>query len=389
MSAARDDRGAEGAPAAKALRTSLTTVVRDALNLQPLFVTFFAIVLAVLLGGVLVAATGSNPFTAYWALLRGMFGTWDRVAASVSRSTPFIGAALAVAFAFKAGLFNIGVEGQLLVGGVAAAWAATWAWVSDAPGVVAIPVVLLAGAVGGGIWGGIPGVLRVRTGAHEVISTIMLNNIAFLFVTWMVNSRDPQILVDPQSSAPRTRPVAGTARLTELVGSTPRLHLGTLLLIALCVGVAFLLRRTVFGFEVRTVGSNPDAAHYAGTSVSKVVVLVMVISSALAGVTAASEVSGTYHYLAPGSLRSIGFDGIAIALLARANPYAIVPAAFLWGSLLSGAGLMQQEAGVSIDVVRVVLSLVLLFVAADAIVRYLFRIRHEPQRRDAARGAGT
>jgi simple sugar transport system permease protein len=304
-----------------------------------------------------------------------MVGSWENVAASISRSTPYVGSALAMAFAFKAGLFNIGVEGQLITGGVAAGWAATWAFTGHLPGILAIPLVLLVGVVAGGLWAGVPGVLRARTGAHEVISAIMMNNIAILLFTWVVNSRDPVILADPASTSPRTRPVAAAARLPELFDSSPRLHVGTLVMIALCVFVSFLLLRTVYGFEVRTMGSNPSAAHYAGISVNRIIVTVMVLSGAMAGLAAAGEVSGTYHFFTPGALRSIGFDGIAIALLARANPYAILPAALLWGSMLSGSGLMQQEAGVSIDVVRIVLSLVLLFVAADAIVRYIFRIK--------------
>lgn len=354
---------------------SLHEKIRETFSIQPVLVPFLAIVLAVIVGGILMWITGSNPFDAYWALLRGMVGSWKNLAASISRSTPYVGSALAMAFAFKAGLFNIGVEGQLIAGGVAAGWAATWAFTADLPGILAIPLVLLVGVVAGGLWAGVPGVLRSRTGAHEVISAIMMNNIAILLFTWIVNSRDPVILADPNSTSPRTRPVAAVARLPELVASTPRLHLGTFVMIALCVLFSFLLMRTVYGFEVRTTGANPGAAHYAGISVNRIIVTVMLISGAMAGLAAAGEVSGTYHFFTPGALRSIGFDGIAIALLARANPYAILPAALLWGSMLSGAGLMQQEAGVSIDVVRIVLSLVLLFVAADAIVRYVFRIR--------------
>jgi len=349
--------------------------IRQSWNIQPVLVPLLAIVLAVLVGGVLILITGGNPVEAYWSLLRGMFGSPDRIASSISRSTPYVGSALAVAFAFKAGLFNIGVEGQLLVGGTVAAWAATWHFVGASPGIIAIPFVLFAGLVGGMLYGGFPGWLRARTGAHEVISTIMLNNIAILFVRWLVNSQDPVVLRDPDSSVPRTRPVAASARLTELWDSTPRLHVGTVIMILLCFLVSFLLLRTAFGFEVRTVGANPFAAKYAGMSVNRIIVLVMALSGAIAGFTAAIEVSGTYHFFQPGILAGIGFDGIAIALLARANPFAIIPAAFLWGSMLSGAGLMQQEAGVSIDVVRIVLSLVLLFVAADAIVRYVFRLK--------------
>lgn len=349
--------------------------IRRTFDLQPVVIPLLGFLLAVLVGAVLIWMTGGNPFEAYVALLEGMFGTWDRIAASISRTTPYIGSALAVAFAFKAGLFNIGVEGQLLVGGAVAAWFATASFLGDTPGIIAIPLVLVAGTLGGMVYGGIPGLLRAKTGAHEVISTIMLNNIGRIFIIWLVTSRDPFVLRDPNASVPRTRMVVSTGRLPELVDSVPRLHLGTVVMIGLCFVMWFVLQRTTYGFSVRTVGTNPHAAHYAGISVNRIIVTVMAFSGALAGLTAAMEVSGTYHFFQPGLFAGIGFDGIAIALLARANPFAIIPAAFLWGAMLSGAGYMQQEAGVSIDVVRIVLALTLLFVAADGIVRWLFRIK--------------
>jgi simple sugar transport system permease protein len=351
----------------------------QALELQPVLVPLYALVIAVVIGGVLIAIIGKNPFDAYWALLRGMAGSGTRLAASLSRSTPYIGSALALAFAFRAGLFNIGVEGQLLMGGVVAAWVAAMSWVADVPAPIAIPIVLIAGILGGAGWAGIPGVLKVKTGAHEVITTIMLNSIAALFVSWVVNSQDPIVLRDPASSVPRTEAVAPSARLPELVHSEPRLHIGVFIAVAMCFGMWFVLRSTVFGFEVRTVGANPHAARYAGVSVGRVIVLTMAISGGIAGLVAAGEVAGTTYFYQPGFFTNIGFDGIAIALLARTNPFAIIPAALLWGGMLSGAGLMQQEAGVSIDVVRIVQALVLLLVAADAIVRYVFHIRrHAP-----------
>jgi simple sugar transport system permease protein len=354
---------------------SFAKKVAEAIDLQPVLVVFYALVLAVLVGGVLILLTGGNPVEAYVALLEGIFGSWDRFAGAIARSTPYVGTALAVAFAFKAGLFNIGVEGQLLFGGMVAAWVGTWAWLADLPGILAIPIVLGAGFLGGVVWGGIPGVLRARTGAHEVITTIMLNNIALFLVRWLVNSQDPIYLRDPDSSVPRTKPIADSARLPELVDSVPRLSLATVLMVLLCIGIWFLLQRTTIGFEVRTVGANPSAAHYAGISVGVIVVFVMALSGGIAGFTAATEVSGTHYFYQPGQYAAVGFDGIAIALLARANPFAIIPAAFLWGSMLYGAGYMQLQADVSIDVVRIVLSLVLLFVAADAIVRYVFRLK--------------
>jgi general nucleoside transport system permease protein len=365
---------------------TLRARMAQAFELQPLLVPFYAIVLAVVAGGVLMAVTGANPFVAYWALARGMFGSPDRIAGSVARSVPFVGSALALAFAFRAGLFNIGAEGQLLVGGITAAWVGTWGFLDSTPGIVAVPVVLLAGMVGGAVWAGIPGVLRAKTGAHEVISTIMLNSIALFLVRWMVNSQKPQVLRDPAASVPRTRTIAGSARLPQLWGGQPPLHVGLFVLLAAAVLIWFILARTTFGFAVKTTGTNPDAAHYAGISVGGVIIASMVVSGSMAGLAAASEVSGTSQFYQPGTFASMGFDGIAIALLARANPLAIIPAAFLWGSMLSGAGLMQQEASVSIDVVRVVQSMVLLFVAADAIVRFIFHLRRSSDAGTVATG---
>ncbi len=344
-------------------------------NLQPVLIPLYAILLSFIVGGVLIAAIGVNPFEAYWALLRGAFGSPKRIAGSTARSVPFVGSALALAFAFRAGLFNIGAEGQLLVGGVTAAWVGTWAFMFDLPGILAVPIIIAAGFLGGAVWGGIPGVLRARTGAHEVITTIMLNSIALFMTRWLINSTDPLILRDTAASVPRTKTISDTARLPGLIDSEPDLHTGLFLLVALCLLVAFVLRRTTFGFETITVGTNPHAALYAGMSVNRIIILAMVLSGGFAGIAAASEVAGTNSFFQPGTFAFIGFDGIAIALLARANPIAILPAAFLWGSLLKGAPLMQQEADVSIDVVRIIQAMVLLFVAADAIVRYIFRVR--------------
>ena len=358
--------------------------IRSWWDVQPVLVPVFALLLSFVVGGVLIALIGVNPFEAYWALLRGAFGTPQRLAGSVARSVPYVGSALALAFAFRAGLFNIGAEGQLLVGGVTAAWVGTWAFMFDIPAVLAVPIIILAGFLGGAVWGGVPGVLRAKTGAHEVISTIMLNNIAIFMTRFLVNSSDPQVLRDPAASVPRTKPISDRAVLPELVDSNPPLHLGVFVMVALCIVVWFVLKRTNFGFETITVGTNPHAAHYAGISVNRIIILAMLLSGGFAGIAAAGEVAGTSGFFQPGTFAFVGFDGIAIALLARANPIAILPAAFLWGSLLKGAPLMQQEADVSIDVVRIIQAMVLLFVAADAIVRFIFRLRDTGDRHIAA-----
>ena len=355
----------------------LWTALSEGFKLQPVLVPLYAILLSFIVGGIMIALVGANPFKAYYWLVQGMVGGWDRIAASIARSVPFIGSALALAFAFRAGLFNIGAEGQLYVGGLVAAWAGTWSWMLGVPGIFAIPVILTAGALGGALWGFIPGVLRATTGAHEVISTIMLNSIGLFMVRWMVNSRDPVILRDLAASVPRTEGITETGILPQIYDSQPTLHVGVFVMILVCFGVAYLLKRTNFGFETITVGVNPHAAHYAGMSVKKILILSMTLSGAFAGLAAAGEVSGTNQYYQPGHFAFMGFDGIAIALLARGNPIGIIPASLLWGSLLIGGPLMQQQAGVSIDIVKIIQSMVLLFVAADAIVRYIFRVKDD------------
>ncbi|MET1003773.1 MAG: ABC transporter permease [Acidimicrobiia bacterium] len=366
----------------RAPRRGMHHMVQRYFDLQPILVPIAAIFLALAVGAVVILLVGENPLTAYWALLRGMFAP-DRIGATLGRSTPFIGAALGVAFAFRAGLFNIGVEGQLLIGATAAAWVGTWAWVADLPAVAAVVIALVAAVIAGGLYGAIPGALKARTGAHEVIVTIMLNNIAILYVRWMVGSQDPVILRDMSASVPRTATLPRNARLPELVGSEPRVHVGFLIMLGLCFFVWFILQRTTTGFEVRTVGANASAARYAGIGVGRVIILVMALSGSFAGLAGGGEVAGQSYFLSPGVFVAVGFDSIAIALLARANPFAIVPAAILWGGMLAGAPLMQQETGLSIDVVRIIQALVLLFVAADVIVRTIFRIRHTGESKGA------
>ncbi|WP_448613827.1 ABC transporter permease [Modestobacter sp. URMC 112] len=344
-------------------------------RLAPVTVPLYAVLVASLVGTLFILGAGADPLTAYGALLEGAVGSPDRIAATIGRATPFMIGALAVALGFKAGLFNIGAEGQLLLGALTAAWVGTWSWLAGLPGVLAVPFVLLAGLLGGLVWGAIPGVLKAKTGAHEVITTIMLNSIAAALAQYLITSREPVLLIDEAASTPHTRQIADSARLPALVEGTG-LHLGILLALALCVATYLVLQRTTPGFEIRTVGASKEAALYAGMPVQRTIIVVMAASGALAGIAGAAEVSGgSSGYLTPGAFTNIGFDSIAIALLARGNPLAVVPAALLWGALLSGAPLMQVEADLSVNLVRIVQALIILFVAADAIVRSLFRIR--------------
>ncbi len=350
-------------------------------RLAPVTVPLYALLLALLVGAVVMLAAGANPFEAYGALFAGAFGNPERIVRTLVRSTPYVVAGIAVALAYRAGLFNIGVEGQLLIGGLTGVWVGTMGALAGLPAILFVPLVLLAGAVGGALWAGIPGVLKARTGAHEVIVTIMLNAIALRLVDWLVTSRDPMLMLDPDASTPRTLDILPAGQLPDLVPGTA-VPVGLLLAVAIAAGAWYLVSRSTLGFQIRTVGTNPSAARYAGMSVPRIIVVSMLISGAVAGIGGIIAVNaGDSAHLTPGLLRNVGFDGIAIALIARGNPLAVIPAALLWGSLLSGAPLMQVQADLSIDLVRVVQASVILFVAGDMIVRTLFRIRPE-------RGAG-
>lgn len=343
-------------------------------------VPLLAIVTALIVGGVIMALTTrdlSIPFKAYRGLLAGMLGSPEAVARSLVSATPYIFTGLAVALAFKCGLFNIGAEGQLALGGLVTAFVG---YRFGLPGLIHLPLALLAGIAAGFLWGAIPGVLKARTGAHEVITTIMLNYLAIQFVQYMLSGP----MKAPRTVVPKTPPLQRSAWLPMLIPSL-QLHSGVLLAVLASALIAWFLGRTVWGFALRTVGTNAAAARYAGMSVAWNVVLAMALSGALAGLAGAVQVTGVAldttssnhdgnRYLGLGFSSGYGFDSIAVALLGRGNPYGVVAAALLFGGLRAGASKMQFDTQVPGEIISVIQGLILLFVAAEAIVRRLYRL---------------
>lgn len=290
---------------------------------------------------------------------------------TLERATPLIAAGLAFAIAFRAGLFNIGVEGQIMLG---ATFAAFVGFSVDLPVVLHLTLAVIAGLVGGALWGGIVGVLKATTGAHEVIVTIMLNNVARLLLLYLLTRE----LFQREGRQDPISPFVGqNATLGQLFGGS-RLHVGLFLALAATVVVAWLLNRSTFGFSLRAVGLNPNAATTAGMSVGRTYVYVFLLAGALAGLAGASEALGTFRFLEPGISGGLGFDAITVALLGRAKPWGVVAAAILFGALRAGGGRMQAATGTPIDIVLVVQALIVLFIVAPALVRAIFRLK-EPK----------
>jgi simple sugar transport system permease protein len=308
---------------------------------------------------------------AYRGLFEGALGSPRALSTSLVYTTPYVLAGLAVALGFKCGLFNIGAEGQLYMGALCAT--VVGFSVKGLPIYVHLPLAVIVGALGGAIWGAIPGLLKAWTGAHEVINTIMMNYIAVKTVDYLVKN----VIRDPKATLDRTPFVLESARYPLL---TPEygLHAGFLVAIAAIFFVQWFLFKTTWGFEIRTVGANPSAARYAGMSVARNFVLALGVAGALAGLSGIGIVLGrpSEYSLKAAFSSGFGFDSIAVALLAKSNPLAVFPAAFLWGALRNGAGLMQVRApGISIDLVNLVQGLVIMFIAADEIVRWIYRMR--------------
>ena len=291
------------------------------------------------------------------------------LAETIVIATPLILTGLSVALAFKSGLFNIGAQGQFIFGAIGASYVG---FNFELPIGIHILAAALTGAIFAAIWGGIVGILKARTGAHEVILTIMMNYIAAYFILWILKTHS---FLRPGRIDPIAPEVNESARLPLLAGSGFRLNFGIFIALAAAVFVWWLLTKTTIGFKFRAVGANAQAAKTAGISVPFVITSTMMICGALAGLGGAVQVLGTEYALNADIAGSFGFDAITVALLGRAQPLGTVFAALLFGALQAGGRTMQSNTGVPLDIVLVTQALIVLFIAAPAFVRYIFRVK--------------
>jgi ABC-type uncharacterized transport system permease subunit len=351
-------------------------------------IPFLAILTAVILGGFIIKAVGGNPFLAYEGLIEGSLGSKKALSETAIWATPYIFAGLAVALAFKGGLFNIGAEGQLAVGAVFSSLIgyALPEWLGfDLPTIIHLPLAILFGMLMGGIWAGIVGALKAYTGGHEVINTIMMNYIALNTTSFLLNG----IMKDksPTNVIARTPLIDESARIPAIFEGL-RVHWGFVLALLVAFLVWWLLNKTTLGFEIRTVGLNPDAAKYAGINVKRTIILTMMLSGALAGLAGSIEVTGLNYRHELGFSIGYGYDAIAIALLGKSHPLGVVLASFLFAAMRNGATRMQFLTQLPVDLISMLQALILLFVAADVIVRYIYRIKSKGERVVLTRGWG-
>lgn len=391
-------------------KPNVVAIFFEEMRRNSLTVTILAIVTGLLFGGVVAVLTTESVYAAfgvsigrgfqevfrifgltYSSLFTGAFGQPDIIRAAIAsgdwqqiniafspffeslvQATPYILAGLAVALGFRVGLFNIGAEGQIFVGALVSVWAGTH--IHGLPQWIHAPLALLLGGLGGALWGFIPGWLKAKTGAHEVINTIMMNYIAFRLSEYLLNG----FLKDPTKPHPVTAMIDASAEIPRLFPSPNRFHAGFFIALIMAYLVYVLLFKTTWGFQLRTVGLNPNAARYSGMSIVRNTVIAMALSGGLAGLAGAIEVLGVNRNLGVAFSSGYGFDSIALALLGNSHPVGVVLASLLFGFLRNGALRMQLTAGIPIDIISIMQAAILAFIAAPGIIRTIYRLK-EPK----------
>ncbi len=391
-------------------RSRLRQAVEWMTSANPFVVTVLAMVTALIVGAILIVLSNRTVMAQYeyffsepsaalsgsWSAISAAYGNLFRgalfspanvsgaisgtnswqlalfpISETLKYAAPLIFVGLAVALAFRGGLFNIGGQGQAIFGAIGAGLVG---FELKMPIVLHLIVALLAAMVFGGAWGFLVGFLKARTGAHEVIVTIMMNYIALLFLGWMLHQPGVQ---DPSQSNSISKTVHSSATLPPILGSGLNANLGLIIALAAVVVVGWLLNRSTFGFELRAVGSNPSAARTAGMSVALTYTMVMVAAGALSGLGGATVLLGTAHQLTAQVVGNIGFDGITVALLGRGKPWGVVWASLLFGGFSAGGNQMQSYTGVTVDLISVLQAVIVIFIAAPMLIKAIYRLRDD------------
>lgn len=336
------------------------------IDFKVIMAPIFSVILALLIGAIILIIAKRNPLLAYKALFKGALGNLPFIGDTLCRATPVIFTGLAVAFAFKCGLFNIGVEGQLLMGALAAALVGHY--VKGLPIYIHLPLSILAGALVGALWSALAGLLKAWRGVHEVITTIMLNYIAYSLTAFAierlrdgVTTKTPRVLTSAE-----LKPISNF--ISGFAGST--LNMGFILALIACWLIYFILKKTVLGYEVKAVGFNPLAAEDGGIKVSKNIIIAMAISGALAGLAGTERALGMHGAFVSGISPGLGFEGIAVALLANNNPFGIILSGILFGGLASGGLYMDMSANVPQDIVLIIQALIVFFAVVNFLARF-------------------
>jgi len=329
-----------------------------------IIVPILAILLSFLIGGILIAAIGGNPKEAFLYLLKGAFGSKANVGESFVKATPLIFTGLAATFAYRCGVFNLGAEGQFVMGAVVSVYIGTT--VTGLPDALLITVSLICGAIAGGLWGFIPGILKIWRGLNEMIVSIMLNYVAILFMGYLYSGPLRE------GSVPQTAAV--TAKLMRLFGLS-RMHIGIVIAVVLAGIIYYFMFYTDGGFKLRAVGLNSTAAAFNGFPVNRLMILSFVISGAIAGLGGSVELHGTQYRLMSGFGQGYGFDGVAIALIGQLNPIGTVLVAYLFAVLRTGATTMQVGTGMPTSVIDIIQALVIVFAVAGSAFVNLPKVR--------------
>jgi simple sugar transport system permease protein len=321
-----------------------------------------ALLLAFICTAVIIVVSGKNPVLAFQSMFSGAFGSMMSISVTLVKAVPLLLAGLGLTIAYRTGLSSVGAEGQMIIGGLLAAL--TGIYLGFLPAFVLLPLSMLAGIIGGGIWSGVLGYLKAKLGVSEVINTIMMNYVAIYLVAFLLDGP----LREPPGYYPQSARTAAGSWLPVLIPRT-RLHAGILLAIGAVFLVYFLLWKSPIGFQMRAVGYNPAAARVNGISVQRNIVLAMTLSGAFAGLAGMVEISGLHHRLMSGFSSEYGFDAMAVALLGKLNPFGVLISALFFGALRVGANQMQRTVQVPSALVFVIQGLVILFVLMDALIR--------------------